>query len=262
MAAWALLLAALLATVAGNGAVAEAGGGGGAARVPPALPAGCDPYVGSWLHDPSRAMLYRGKECNNGGRCSKKKGDRSGEYRWQPAGCALPALEPLRFLECMRGRRLAFVGDSVSNNFREALLCGLGRKGAPTTVGKRAHYAEYNFTVEGFRSNHLVVERTARKGGLLHLGEADSKWAAHLGDATDVVFTVGPHFSTLSRFSQTGGRTDPPVKPLTAAVGPVATTVLRSLEKSGFAGTALWTAHLPSHFKVRPPSSPPLTTTS
>lgn len=238
------LLLALVAAAGGASATSQSSAGE------------CDVYAGAWVHDPATRPLYPAAACRTN-RCAKKKGDRSGEYRWQPGGCALPPLEPRRFLTCMRGRRLAFVGDSVSNNFREALLCGLGREGSPTVAGKRTHFAAYNFTVIGHRSNHLVDIAPGRNnnGGVLHLGRPSPQWADQLSEATDAVFTVGPHFSTLSRFSQNGGRTEPPVKPLVAAVGQVAATVARTLDRAGFRGTALFTTHLPSHFKV--PATPP-----
>lgn len=44
-------------------------------------------------------------------------------WRWQPSKCQLPRFDPRRFLELMRGKTLAFVGDSVARNQMESLLC-------------------------------------------------------------------------------------------------------------------------------------------
>lgn len=46
-------------------------------------------------------------------------------WKWKPNGCALPNFDPVAFLELMRGKTLAFIGDSVTRNQYEALLCSL-----------------------------------------------------------------------------------------------------------------------------------------
>ncbi|BAS96946.1 xyloglucan O-acetyltransferase 1 [Oryza sativa Japonica Group] len=55
-------------------------------------------------------------------------------WRWQPASCNLPALDPAAFLRLLRGKRLAFVGDSTARNQAEALVCHLATAARPVTV--------------------------------------------------------------------------------------------------------------------------------
>jgi hypothetical protein len=46
-------------------------------------------------------------------------------WRWQPQDCDLPVLDAPAFLKLMRGKTLAFIGDSVGRNQFESLLCML-----------------------------------------------------------------------------------------------------------------------------------------
>ncbi|KAM0941803.1 putative PC-Esterase [Dioscorea sansibarensis] len=44
-------------------------------------------------------------------------------WRWKPNDCELPKFEPYSFLNIIRGKTLAFVGDSLSLNQLNSLLC-------------------------------------------------------------------------------------------------------------------------------------------
>ena len=44
-------------------------------------------------------------------------------WRWRPDGCDLPRFNPWRFLHMMRGKSLAFVGDSLGRNQKDSLIC-------------------------------------------------------------------------------------------------------------------------------------------
>jgi hypothetical protein len=48
-------------------------------------------------------------------------------WRWQPDGCDLPRFDAARFLEAMRGKSMAFVGDSLARNHLKSLLCILSQ---------------------------------------------------------------------------------------------------------------------------------------
>ena len=49
------------------------------------------------------------------------------KWRWQPYGCELPVFDPAEFLELVRDKSLAFVGDSVARNHMQSLICLLSR---------------------------------------------------------------------------------------------------------------------------------------
>jgi hypothetical protein len=48
-------------------------------------------------------------------------------WRWKPLDCDLPRLDALSFLNLLRGKRMAFVGDSLARNQMQALLCALAK---------------------------------------------------------------------------------------------------------------------------------------
>ena len=48
-------------------------------------------------------------------------------WRWRPDGCDLPRFDAARFLEAMRGKSMAFVGDSLARNHLKSLLCLLSK---------------------------------------------------------------------------------------------------------------------------------------
>jgi len=48
-------------------------------------------------------------------------------WKWQPEQCDLPRIDHRAFLTAMRGRRMAFVGDSIARNQFQSLLCLLSQ---------------------------------------------------------------------------------------------------------------------------------------
>ena len=51
------------------------------------------------------------------------------KWRWRPDGdgCDLPRFDPARFLALMRGKTIAFIGDSLARNHKDSLICLLNR---------------------------------------------------------------------------------------------------------------------------------------
>ncbi|KAK2971750.1 hypothetical protein RJ640_022889 [Escallonia rubra] len=91
------------------------------------IDSGCDLYHGKWVFD-SNGPLYTNnscpvlsqmQNCQGNGRPDKEYEN----WRWKPAECDLPRLDAKKFLELMRGKTLAFVGDSVARNQMESMLC-------------------------------------------------------------------------------------------------------------------------------------------
>jgi hypothetical protein len=46
-------------------------------------------------------------------------------WQWRPAGCEMPRFDAAAFLDAVRGRSLAFVGDSLARNHMQSLMCFL-----------------------------------------------------------------------------------------------------------------------------------------
>lgn len=101
----------------------------------------CDLFKGRWLEDDS-GPLYKHETCpylSQTQDCPGNGRPDSGylNWRWQPDGCVIPKFDAKAFLELMRGKTLAFVGDSVARNQYESLLCMLSQvKGLLWAIGK------------------------------------------------------------------------------------------------------------------------------
>ncbi|XP_010093461.2 protein trichome birefringence-like 42 [Morus notabilis] len=87
----------------------------------------CDFSQGSWVKDDSyplyneKSCPFIGFNCLNNGRPDKDYL----QYRWKPNGCDLPRFDGRDFLERYRGKKIMFVGDSLSNNMWQSLTCML-----------------------------------------------------------------------------------------------------------------------------------------
>ncbi|KAF6169849.1 hypothetical protein GIB67_034241 [Kingdonia uniflora] len=101
----------------------------------------CDLYHGQWFYD-SAGPLYTNntcpvitqmQNCQGNGRPDKDYEN----YRWKPIYCDLPRFDPKKFLELMRGKTLAFIGDSVGRNQMESMLCILWQIEAPKNRGNK-----------------------------------------------------------------------------------------------------------------------------
>ncbi|KAF8114061.1 hypothetical protein N665_0043s0125 [Sinapis alba] len=101
----------------------------------------CDLYQGSWFYDPegpvytnnSCPVLTQMQNCQGNGRPDKGYEN----WRWKPSQCDLPRFDARKFLELMRGKTLAFIGDSVARNQMESMLCLLWQVETPVNRGSR-----------------------------------------------------------------------------------------------------------------------------
>lgn len=92
----------------------------------------CDLFSGEWVPNPegpyyTNATCYAIQEHQN---CMRSGRPDVGylKWRWKPDDCELPIFDPLPFLELVRGKSLAFVGDSVARNHMQSLICLLASK--------------------------------------------------------------------------------------------------------------------------------------
>lgn len=92
----------------------------------------CDVARGEWVPDPA-APYYTNATCpliDARQDCMKygKPGIESVlRWRWQPHGCDLPRFDAAAFLRLVRGKSMAFVGDSVARNHMQSLMCLLAK---------------------------------------------------------------------------------------------------------------------------------------
>lgn len=89
----------------------------------------CDLFDGDWIPDKTEPF-YTNSTCEfieQHQNCMKNgRPDRDYLYwRWKPRGCDLPRLDPWKFLDLMRNKSWALIGDSISRNHVQSLLCML-----------------------------------------------------------------------------------------------------------------------------------------
>ena len=91
----------------------------------------CEIFVGDWVPDQSGPMYtnvscYDIEEHQN---CMKNGRPDTGYlyWRWRPRDCELPKFNPHKFLHLMKHKYWAFIGDSISRNHVQSLLCILSQ---------------------------------------------------------------------------------------------------------------------------------------
>lgn len=136
----------------------------------------CNVLDGSWVVDGSYP-LYNATECpfaEQGFDCLRNgRGDTDYlKWRWKPKSCSILAFNAQSILAGLRGKRVVFVGDSMSRTQWESLICllmtGVQDKKSVYEVHENqitkqirylgVRFASFNFTIEFFRSVFLVQQ--------------------------------------------------------------------------------------------------------
>lgn len=173
---------------------------------------GCDLYHGKWVHD-SLGPLYTNntcpvltqtQNCQGNGRPDKDYEN----WRWKPSKCDLPRFNGKKFLELMRGKTLAFIGDSVARNQMESMLCMLWQVEVPKNRGNKRMQRYY------FRSTSTMIVRVWSSwlvhqtseafenvpSGMvkLHLDKPDQGFMDHISTFDVMVLSSGHWFAKRS----------------------------------------------------------------
>lgn len=91
----------------------------------------CDVFTGEWVPNPD-APYYTNRTCwaiHEHQNCMKYGRPDTDflKWKWKPDGCEMQVLNPFQFLDIVRGKSLAFVGDSVGRNQMQSMICLLSR---------------------------------------------------------------------------------------------------------------------------------------
>ncbi|KAF3442362.1 hypothetical protein FNV43_RR16278 [Rhamnella rubrinervis] len=87
----------------------------------------CDFFQGSWVYDQSYPLydtsscpfIEKEFDCQKNGRPDRLYL----KYRWKPNGCELPRFDGVELLKKLKGKKILFVGDSLSLNQWQSLTC-------------------------------------------------------------------------------------------------------------------------------------------
>ncbi|EPS62959.1 hypothetical protein M569_11830, partial [Genlisea aurea] len=162
----------------------------------------CSLFVGKWVRREGERRLYTNYTCKSipPGKNCFLQGRRDADFlrwKWKPDGCDLPAFSRESFFAALRGKTMAFIGDSVAKNHMDSLLCILSKEESPPLLlendeGDRFvtwRFPEHDFTLMVIWSPFLVTatETTATGNGSqlhvnfnLHLDEVDPRWSGKL----------------------------------------------------------------------------------
>ncbi|XP_019427008.1 PREDICTED: protein ALTERED XYLOGLUCAN 4-like [Lupinus angustifolius] len=156
----------------------------------------CDLFKGDWV--PSLEGLssyYTNSSCTtipDSKNCFKHGREDSDflNWKWKPHECDLPRFDPTIFLNMVRGKKMAFIGDSVARNHVDSLLCILSQEEIPKNIYKDSedryrkwYFPKYDFTLKMIWSRFLIVgeERMVNGSGTsifdMQLDKIDYDWA-------------------------------------------------------------------------------------
>ncbi|KAI4352289.1 hypothetical protein L6164_006556 [Bauhinia variegata] len=184
----------------------------------------CDLFSGKWVSHP-QGPYYNTETCHfipDQQNCIKngRPDTEFMNWRWKPDECDLPLFNAKQFLEIVRGKSMAFVGDSVGRNQMQSLLCLLAGVAYPNDISGRytlhpystvRFYADYNFTLATVWSTFLVRASDADPGGhsyssimKLYLDEVDKSWVTQIQNFDYVIISVGQWFLRPLMFYESG----------------------------------------------------------
>uniref|UniRef100_A0A1J3J4X6 Protein trichome birefringence-like 24 n=1 Tax=Noccaea caerulescens TaxID=107243 RepID=A0A1J3J4X6_NOCCA len=170
----------------------------------------CDLFAGKWIPD-SSGPIYTNSSCGtliDGHQNCITNGRPDLDFlywKWKPHDCLLPRFDPRRFLNLMRNKSWAFIGDSISRNHVESLLCMLYKVEEPVEVyhdkeyrSKRWHFPLHNLTISNIWSPFLVQAAIFEDSNgvstasvQLHVDKLDMTWTDLMPSLDYAIISTG-----------------------------------------------------------------------
>lgn len=172
----------------------------------------CDLFKGQWIPALRGSSYYTNSSCTtipDSKNCFKhgRKDSHFLNWRWRPEQCELPGFDHSMFLQILRGKKMAFIGDSVSRNHMDSLLCLLSQEETPKDIYKDSedrfrkwYFPNHDFTLMMLWSRFLIVgqERMVNGSGSsifdMQLDKTDDDWARELPNLDYAIISDGHWF--------------------------------------------------------------------
>nr|QRG28775.1 trichome birefringence-like protein 34 [Dendrobium officinale] len=172
----------------------------------------CDLFSGDWICDPY-GPVYTNNSCNfiEAPQNCLRNGRPDTDFlfwRWKPNGCELLPFDPLKFINAMRNKSWAFIGDSIFRNHIQSLLCLLSKVDEPVEVyhdetykSRAWYFANHNLTISVIWSPFLVKSKIseddqgkAKAQVQLYLDILEPKWTSQYNNYDYIIFSGGQWF--------------------------------------------------------------------
>ncbi|KAF7819620.1 protein ALTERED XYLOGLUCAN 4-like [Senna tora] len=172
----------------------------------------CDLFKGKWVRSPRSSSYYTNSSCTTipDSKNCFKQGRKDSDFlnwKWKPDECELESFNPKTFLHLVRGKRFAFIGDSVARNHMDSLLCLLSQEEIPVDKSNDTedrfrtwHFPTSNFTLMTLWSRYLIVAEERIINGTassifdLHLDRPDPDWTSVLPTLDFALLSAGHWF--------------------------------------------------------------------
>ncbi|KAK6928000.1 Trichome birefringence-like, N-terminal domain [Dillenia turbinata] len=183
----------------------------------------CNLFSGEWIWNPGGpSPYYTNETCyaiQDHQNCMRNGRPDSDflKWKWKPHECELPDFDGIQFLEILRGKSLAFVGDSISRNHFQSLVCLLAKveypedhSTSPTAGSRHLKYKSYNFTMSVFWTPYLVKTMEEKSNGTptgiinIYLDEFDEEWTSQIWKFDYVIISAGQWFFRPIKFYEQG----------------------------------------------------------
>ncbi|KAL3676035.1 hypothetical protein R1sor_025983 [Riccia sorocarpa] len=177
----------------------------------------CDLYDGDWVEDPE-GPLYTNETCfykHAQQDCMTNGRPDTGYlyWKWKPRHCELPRFDAKAFLDMFRGKTIAFVGDSLSRNQMQSLLCMLSQFEIPNEIFKspddrsvRWLFRTHRVTLATVWSPYLLKETAEELKGIgegeskLFMDTLDEGWTSVMNGFDVMVLSIGQWYLKPSIF--------------------------------------------------------------